>query len=215
MGVPTTACRPIHLPWVALWLACAHAGGRSEPHGEEILERGGELGASRAERATVTVTPTTVTVWGLTEVPDGSRMQMAFAGVDAVTRAELLKAVEVRVTGIVTSVESTDPHRRSVVVETVEAVDGLLASAGPLPHGWIRVRQNGEVVIRIWARLEVPRASLQTAIRSVLTRRGYGDPAVGHTATPESADAHGAAVDSTAIDAAAAAIVRGLGGLAP
>jgi hypothetical protein len=180
MGFLTTIRRLANLPCLsfsALWLACAHGGAGAERRGEEVLERGGELADSRAERATVTVTPTTVTVWGLTEVPDGSRLQIAFAGVDAITRAELLKAVEVRVAGTVTSVESTDPNRRSVVVETVEAVDGLLAHSGPLPHGWVRVRRNGEVVIRIWARLEVPRAALETSVRSVLARRGQGDPA--------------------------------------
>ncbi len=188
MGFPA-ARRLANLPrlsFSALWLACAHAGAPAEPHGEEVLERGGELANLPAERATVTVTPTTVTVWGLTEVPDGSRLQVAFAGVDAITRAELLKSVEVRVAGVVTSVESTDPARRSVVVETVEAVDGLLARAGPLPHGWARLRRSGAVVIRIWARLEVPRGELETSVRSVLARRGQGDPAtlVGGLATP-------------------------------
>lgn len=181
MGFPATARRLANLPLsslsvLALCLACAHASG-TKPRGEEVLERGGELADNRAERATVTVTPTTVTVWGLTEVPDGSRLQVAFAGVDAITRSELLKAIQVRVAGTVTSVESTDPNRRSVVVETVEAVDGLLTRSGPLPHGWVRVRRNGEVVIRIWARLEVPRAALETSVRSVLSRRGQGDPA--------------------------------------
>ena len=117
----------------ALWLACAHAGAPAEPRGEEVLERGGELANVQAERAVVAVTPTTVTVWGLTEIPDGSRLQIAFAGVDAITRAELLKSIQFRVDGIVTSVESSDPNRRSVVVETVEAVDGLLAHAGRCP----------------------------------------------------------------------------------
>jgi hypothetical protein len=161
-----------------LWLACAHAGAPRGPRGEEVLERGGELANVQAERATLTVTATTVTVWGLTEVPDGSRMQVAFAGVDAITRAELLKSIQVRVAGVVTSVESTDPHRRSVEVETVEAVDGLLSRSGPLPHGWARLRRDGGVLIRLWARLEVPRASLETTVRSVLAQRGAAaDPA--------------------------------------
>lgn len=172
---PTTVRRTansLRLSLTALWLACAHGGAPKQASGEEVLERGGELANARAERATVTVTANTVTVWGLTEVPDGSRMQVALAGVDAITRAELLKSIQVRVAGAVTSVESTDPSRRSIDVETVEAVDGLLSRAGPLPHGWARLRRSDGVVIRLWARLDVPRAALETTVRSVLAQRG-------------------------------------------
>jgi hypothetical protein len=163
------------LSFSVLWVACAHAGGPGKPGAEEILERGGELGdVLQPERTTLTVTPSTVTVWGLTEVPDGSRMDVAFAGVDAITRAELLKAIEVRLAGSVTSVESSDPSRRSVVVETVESVDGVLARSGPLPHGWARLRRDGAVVIRIWARLALPRAALETSVRAALAGRRGG-----------------------------------------
>jgi hypothetical protein len=96
----------------------------------------------------------------------------ARAGVDAITRSELLKAVQVRVASVVTDVESADPARRSITDETYEAVDGVLAHAGPMPHGWARVRRGNDTVIRIWARLEVPRATLETAVRSLLERRG-------------------------------------------
>jgi hypothetical protein len=156
---------------------CGHAAGAGPGRGEEVLERGGELAAADAVRATVTVTPASVTVWGLSEVPDGSRMQMAFAGVDAITRAALLKSVEVRISDLVASTESTDEARRTVVIQTVETVDGVLPRATKLPHGWARVRRNGEVVLRVWARFEVPRAELEGAVRSVLGRRGAGgDP---------------------------------------
>jgi len=113
----------------ACLLGCGHAAPATtgpKPSGEEVLEQGGELADVDAARATVSVTADRVVVWGVTEVPDGSRMQMALAGVDAITRAELLKAIEVRVSGVVTSVESKDPAQRSVVVETVEAVSGAL-----------------------------------------------------------------------------------------
>ena len=141
--------------------------------GEQVLERGGELAAVQAEREPVTVTASTITVWGLTEVPDGSRMQMAMAGVDAIARAELLKVVQVRVAEVVTDVDSTDPARRSITMETMEMVDGVVAHTGPLPHGWARVRRRqGDVVIRLWARLEIPRGSLETAVRSLVERHG-------------------------------------------
>lgn len=153
---------------IVLLVACAHAGPR-----EDVIERGGELADVEAARAPVAVTATSITVWGSSEVPDGSRMQMAFAGVDAITRSELLKAVQVRVASVVTDVDSTDPRRRSLTVETMETVDGVLSRAGALPHGWARVRRGNETVLRIWARLEIPRAQLETAVRSLLERRGH------------------------------------------
>jgi hypothetical protein len=160
----------IRLGWIpaVLAMACAHAA----QSGENVLERGGELADIRIEHAAVELSATTITVWGTSEVPDGSRMQMALAGVDAITRSELLKAVQVRVASVVTDVESADPARRSITDETYEAVDGVLAHAGPMPHGWARVRRGNDTVIRIWARLEVPRATLETAVRSLLERRG-------------------------------------------
>jgi hypothetical protein len=154
--------------------------------GEEVLERGGELADVDAARATVSVTADRVVVWGVTEVPDGSRMQMALAGVDAITRSELLKAIEVRVSGVVTSVESSDPAGRSVVVETVEAASGVLSQTGPLPHGWARVRRGDKIVLRLWARLDVPRTILESAIRAAVARAGQGDATaiIGGLTTP-------------------------------
>jgi hypothetical protein len=153
---------------------------------EEVLERGGELADADAVRATVSVSADRVVVWGLTEVPDGSRMQMALAGVDAITRSELLKAIEVRVSGVVTSMESSDPNRQSVTVETMEAVSGVLNQTAPLPHGWARIRRGDKVVLRLWARLDVPRTVLESAIRAALARAGRQDPAavIGGLTTP-------------------------------
>jgi hypothetical protein len=161
-----------------LLLGCGHAGPEAAgpaPSREEVLERGGELADADAVRATVSVTADRVSVWGMSEVPDGSRMQMALAGVDAITRAELLKAIEVRVSDVVTSVESSDPARRSVVVETVEAASGALGETGPLAHGWARVRRGDKIVLRLWARLDVPRTVLESAIRAAVARAGQGD----------------------------------------
>jgi hypothetical protein len=111
---------------------------------------------------------------------------MALAGVDAITRSELLKAIEVRVSGVVTSVESSDPAGRSVVVETVEAVSGALNPAGSLPHGWARIRRGDKIVLRLWARLDVPRTVLEGAIRAAVARAGQGDATaiIGGLTTP-------------------------------
>ncbi len=139
--------------------------------GEVVIEHGGDLEGMPA-RPSVELTSAAVTVWGLSDVPDGSRLQMALAGVDAITRSELLKCIEVRISAVVTSVESTDARRRSVVVETLEAVDGVLARGAPLRHGWARVRRGSRTVLRVWARLSVPREALETAARSILSARG-------------------------------------------
>jgi hypothetical protein len=153
-------------------LGCAHAAAVT-PAGDAILDSGGELAGAAPERAAVVVTPEQVTVWGSAEVPDGSRLQVAYAGVDAITRSELLKAVQVRVTSVLTDLESTEPARRTLVLETVEAVDGELAGVGPLPHGWARVRRGNSVVLRVWARLDVSRARLERAVRPTLERVAY------------------------------------------
>jgi hypothetical protein len=73
---------------------------------------------------------------------------------------------------VVTDVDSTDPSRRWITDETVEVVDGVVASTGPLPHGWARVRRGGATVVRLWARLTVPRATLESGVRSLLERHG-------------------------------------------
>lgn len=135
--------------------------------GERVLERGGELREQWPERS-LEVTPDVVHVWGVSEVPDGSRLQLALSGVDAITRSELLKAVRVRVQAVMQDVESDDPERRSISLRTTESVAGVLDRAGPLPHGWARVQRGQNVVLRLWARLTLPRSELEAALRGAL-----------------------------------------------
>jgi len=139
-----------------------------------VLEQGGELADVDAARANRIGHGGQGRGVGRDEVPDGSRMQMALAGVDAITRAELLKAIEVRVSGVVTSVESKDPAQRSVVVETVEAVSGALNQTGPLPHGWARVRRGDKIVLRLWARLDARARRWKTPFARPWREQGRG-----------------------------------------
>jgi hypothetical protein len=163
-------------------VACGHAqtgaatqsptGGTSAtPSGEIVLERGGELADVAILRATAEVDSRRVVVWGVSEVPDGSRLQMALAGVDAIARSELLKLIEVRVRGI-DVVREDSAGGRDVLVQTLEATSGVLDQGGPLPHGWARVQRTDAIVLRVWARLEVPRAKLESALGAVATRSG-------------------------------------------
>jgi hypothetical protein len=134
-----------------------------------VLERGGELAEGWPQRS-LELTAEVVRVWGISEVPDGSRLQLALSGVNAITRAELLKAVRVRVQSVLADARSEDAQRLSL--STTESVAGVLDRAGPLPHGWARIRRGDEVVLRLWARLEVPRPALEAALRAPLASAG-------------------------------------------
>jgi hypothetical protein len=157
--------RTIPLALGLVLLACGHAAsGDAFGH---TLERGGELADVTVDAMTMRIDESTVSSWGLLEVPDGSRLQAAYAGVDAIARAELLKLIRVRVAGVMVSVDSTDPARRAVYERNIEAVAGSLRSVGVIARGWARVRQPARVVLRVWARLTVPRADIDAALRSV------------------------------------------------
>jgi hypothetical protein len=128
-----------------------------------VLERGGEL-APRLDETHVTIDRDTVTAWGVIEVPDGSRLQATYAGVDAIARTELLKLVRVRLADVMVSVDSTDPARRDAYEHTVEAVAGTLHRTGTPHHGWERVQRRDQIILRAWSRVSVPRAELERAL---------------------------------------------------
>jgi hypothetical protein len=156
-------------------LACQHAGSAT-PYGR-VLARGGELGAVSLDDTNVTITDSTVTVWGVIEVPDGSRLQATYAGVDAIARAELLKLIRVRVADVMVSIDSTDPLRRAAHEHTVEVVGGALRHAGTPRHGWERVLRGEQIMLRVWARLRVPRAELERALQTAGTGAALALPA--------------------------------------
>jgi len=153
------------------------------------LERGGTLAEVQFDQMKVHVTDRTVSTWGLLEVPEGSRLQAAYAGVDAIARAELLKLVRVRVAGVMVSVDSTDPARRDAYERTVEVVAGSLRRAGATQHGWEREQQGSRVILRIWSRLTVPRADVEAALRAAHTAGDLALPG-GMDAELESAAPH-------------------------
>jgi hypothetical protein len=132
----------------------------------EVIERGGELGNVDLEQAKVEVGRDAVTAWGVLEVPDGSRMQATYAGVDAIARAELLKFIRVRVASVMVTVESTDPARNRAYERIVESVRGSLRRAGTTRHAWERVQHTDRVILRVWSRLTVPRAEVDALLRA-------------------------------------------------
>lgn len=129
--------------------------------GERVLDRGGDvaLGEKRLE-----VTATTVSAWGVIEVPDGSRLQATYAGADAIARSELLKFVRVRIEDEMVSVDSTDPARQDAFEHTVETVSGALRRAGTTEHAWERVQRGDRRLLRVWSRVTVPRAEIEAAL---------------------------------------------------
>jgi hypothetical protein len=152
-------------------VGCATTG--QQRPAEEVLATGGELGAAFPP-TTVVVDDDSVSAWGVTEVADGSRLQLAYSGADAIARAELLKTVRVRITSVLVDVSNSHAQRQLVAV-TMESVSGTFDRAGPLPHGWARVRRGDDVVLRVWAKLRVPRAALTAALQAPVADAG-GDP---------------------------------------
>jgi hypothetical protein len=161
--------------WTALalsmLLACHHEG-RREAFGR-VLERGG----LRLDDTSTHITERGVTVWGVIEVPDGSRLQATLAGADAIARSELLKLIRVRIQDEMVSVDSTDPARIAAYEHTVESVHGSLRGAGITEHGWERV-QRDEVILRVWSRLTVSRADFDAAFRALSPDRAFGTSAL-------------------------------------
>jgi hypothetical protein len=160
-------------------LACrpTHSGGAFG----HTIARGDELADVAVDAMAVRIEARSVSSWGMLEVPDGSRLQAAYAGVDAIARAELLKLVRVRVADVMVSVDSTDPTRRDAYERTIEAVAGSLRNGGEVQHGWARVQRGSGIVLRVWARLTVARAEIEAALRGAHTE--------GDIALPKSVDA--------------------------
>jgi hypothetical protein len=151
-----------------LCAGCGHAmpatGARAGGPGEELLERGDVLGEVAPPAASILIAQDHIEVWGIMEVADGSSVQAAYAGVDAITRAELIKAVEVRVASLALDRDSIDPAVREITETTLETVRGRLVAGVPLEHGWQRIRRGGSTLLRVIARLSVPRAELRSTL---------------------------------------------------
>jgi hypothetical protein len=130
--------------------------------GERVLARGGDVSLGDKQ---LQVTGTSVSAWGVIEVPDGSRVQAAYAGADAIARSELLKLVRVRIEGVMVSVDSTDPARQDAFEHTLETVDGALRRAGTTNHAWERVQRGDQRILRVWSRVTVPRTELEAALQ--------------------------------------------------
>ncbi len=154
------------LPWLLLsfFIGCASSGEKPNAahYGDDVVARGGELRVEDMPAAGVQVTETGIVVWALTELPGNSRMQAAHAAIDAITRAELLKYFEVRVASLMEDFASDKAQR--IKLTTAEAVRGKITGSAPIRHGWVKARSEGEIVLRLVARMQVSRSMLEKVI---------------------------------------------------
>ena len=167
----------IRLLLLPLLAACAAAPARAtdvqlEP-GELLLSRGGDLSLEGRPAATVKQEGSNLVAWASTEVPGNSRMQAALAMVDAIVRAELLKAVQVGVASVETADASSDAgaDKQAASSAASEVAKGLLPKL-PIPqHAWLKVRRDNAEILRLYARLEVNRAAVTTAVQEAFSKR--------------------------------------------
>ncbi len=156
------------LPWLLLlyFVGCASSGEKANAahYGDDLVARGGELRVEEMPAAGVQATEEGLVVWAITELPGSSRMQAAHAVIDAITRAELIKYLEVRVASLMKDVATDDAQR--IELTTAEAVRGKITGSAPIRHGWVKVRSEGDIVLRLVARMDVPKAMLENAITS-------------------------------------------------
>jgi hypothetical protein len=148
--------------WIFLWTACAAPDASTPPAGE-VLDSGGAVSVADMPARNIEVGEDSIVVWGMTEVPGSSRMQAAEAMVDAVTRAELLKFVQVGVGSMQLDVEVVDEGvtRQQIEVIAAEVVQARLPTATLIQHGWQKVPGENGTVLRLVGRLEVSRQLLR------------------------------------------------------
>ncbi|MEE8409534.1 MAG: hypothetical protein V3T05_08010 [Myxococcota bacterium] len=147
-------------------VSCASSGKKPNAahYGDDVVARGGELRVEEMPGAGVQVTEEGLVVWAMTELPGNSRMQAAHAAIDAITRAELIKFLEVHVASLMEDVATDDAQH--IELTTVEAVHGTIIGSAPIRHGWVKARREGDIVLRLVARMDVPKAMLENAITS-------------------------------------------------
>lgn len=143
---------------------------------EVVISRGGELKDERPEFSGLKVKQNDIVVWGMVEVPADSRMQAAIASVEAITRAELLKAIQVSVASLAIDVSSSQEGQTQIINSCAEAVSGTLAQAGPMPYGWAQIAREGEKILRLWAKLSLPKHVLQQALGQALNSTSRVNP---------------------------------------
>jgi hypothetical protein len=144
-----------------LMILCAGCGttASSGPQSGDVLQTGGEVRVADMPARNIEVGETALVVWGMTEVPGNSRMQAAEAMVDAITRAELLKFVQVGVGSMQLDVVVVDGEvtHQQIELITVEVVQAKLPSATLIQHGWEKVPGDNGITLRLVGRLEVSR----------------------------------------------------------
>jgi len=144
------------------------------PTVESIVDRGGELANLTSLEPTLRFEGDSLVVTGMTEVPGDSRLQAAYAMVDAITRSELAKSIAVHIVSLETD-RSTGAGEQAIALYHAEATRALFQLLPQPTHGWQKVRQGDTVILRLFGRMRVPKADVLKGVAATLTGRG-GDP---------------------------------------
>jgi len=94
-------------------------------------------------------------------------MQMAQAGVKAITRAELLKFVRVSVLSAMRDATQSD-GTTTVEHQTLETVRERLPGFAPVAVGWVEVERDGKRLLRLLGRIEVTKQQMNDILRENL-----------------------------------------------
>lgn len=157
----------------------------SDVGGVRVLETGGSLGAlaGSGELPGSLIRDGEVVVHGMMELPEGSRMSAARAGITAVTRAELIKVFRVEVTSLDRDWLRSD-GTQALSTETRERALAELVEAVPVETGWARIQRGRTVVLRWVGRARAVRGGasspMSEAYRPSWARGGDTEDASGH-----------------------------------
>ncbi len=138
-----------------------------------VLERGGELGPEVLFGPTLVVGDSEVIAVGMSELPADSRLQMAFAGVDAIVRAEVAKALLVSVEELDLDVSSNKQGLVNAERVGSEIAHSVLPQLPSPRRGWMRIRRGETELLVVFAELTVDKAALTDAVARTLARLGH------------------------------------------
>ncbi|MBN1961963.1 MAG: hypothetical protein JW841_13540 [Deltaproteobacteria bacterium] len=136
-----------------------------------ILATGGDQSLFNHNLATIIIDDNNITVFGAIEVPGNSRLQAAFAMIDAVTRAELAKAVAVSIVSLEIDVQS-DTAKPKITNLQSETTNIFTAKFSPMQRAWQRIQRGDENILALRAKTQISRKIFDQAVTNLMQARG-------------------------------------------
>ena len=102
-------------------------------------------------------------VWAEAEFPGESRLQAAYASVDAIVRAEFLKAFKVRVASLMKDLQTEAGQH--IELQTFEKVNADIRGHLKIKHGWAKFKRDGKIVLRVIASAEVAKNRVRSSLK--------------------------------------------------